>query len=68
MIKYTFISEDTDDNKKVILSMDSDSGMWHEPMDLFFSFLKANGFLFTLSESIGIMNEDTETFRGPADL
>jgi hypothetical protein len=37
-------------------------------MDLFFSFLKANGFIFTLSESIGIMNEDTETFRGPADL
>lgn len=67
-MKYTFISEQTDPNKTVCVTINDDVETWGPPMDAFFSFLKANGFIFDMDDHIGVMNYTTEEFRGAEDF
>lgn len=66
--KYTFIAENKDTNENIVMSVDSDTGTWAAPMELFFRFLKAQGYIFRMEEYIGVMNADTGNFRGPSDF
>lgn len=67
-MKYSFISTSNDGKNAVAMHFDTDSETWAEPMETFFLFLKANGYIFDIDEHIGVMNYSTETFRGADEL
>jgi hypothetical protein len=66
MTKYTFISDDHE-GKQIMLSLDTKEGTWGDPMNLFFDFLKANGFVFDINSYMGIMDGEGN-FRCPEDF
>ena len=68
MTKYTFIAEDKETNETTCMMLESNTSTWAAPMELFFRFLKAQGYVFNEhNDYIGVMNIETETFRGPND-
>jgi hypothetical protein len=71
-MKYSFISTSLEGKNAVAMHFDTDSETWAEtwaePMETFFLFLKANGFIFDIDEHIGVMNYSTKTFRAAGDL
>lgn len=61
--KYTFIAVSDNGKQEIVVTETTDSETWGAPLELFFRFLKGNGYLFDIEEELAVYNNSNGECR-----